>query len=80
MDQSSQEEEQEEEKPLLGRTDRGPTNMRDVRILLCSHDAVDDKVGPAVEHEPEVLEGCEGEHPAGDRHREGREEDDAHLG
>ena len=49
-------------------------------ILLCSHDAVDDKVGPAVEHEPEVLEGCEGEHPAGDRHREGREEDDAHLG
>ena len=49
-------------------------------ILLCSHDAVDDKVGPAVEHEPEVLEGCEGEHPAGDRHGEGEEEDDAHLG
>ena len=49
-------------------------------ILLCSHDAVDDKVGAAVEHEPEVLEGCEGEHPAGDRHGEGEEEDDAPLG
>ena len=56
------------------------TNGCDVMILLGSHDAVDDKVGPAVEHEPEVLEGCEGEHPAGDRHGEGEEEDDAHLG
>ena len=35
-------------------------------FLLCSHDAVDDKVSAAVEHESKVLEGGEGEHPAED--------------
>ena len=36
-------------------------------VLLCSHDAVDDKVSTAVEHESKVLEGGEGEHPAEDK-------------
>ena len=44
----------------------------DVMILLCSHDAVDDKVGATVEDEAKVLEGCQCEHPAG----EGGDEDE----
>ena len=41
--------------------------MRNVRILLCSHDAVDDKVGATVEYEAKVLECCQGEHPTDDQ-------------
>ena len=52
-----------------------------MRILLCSHDAVDDKVGATVEHQAKVLEGCQGEHPAADykdydEEEEEEEEDD----
>ena len=31
--------------------------------LLCSHEAVNDKVDRAVEDEEEVLDGCEAKHP-----------------
>ena len=37
-----------------------------MRVLLCSHDAVDDKVGTTVEDEAKMLEGCQSEHPAGE--------------
>ena len=34
-------------------------------ILLCAHEAVDEEVDRAVDNEEEVLDGSEGEHPAG---------------
>ena len=36
-------------------------------ILLCAHEAVDEEVDRAVDNEAEVLDGSEGEHPAGVR-------------
>ena len=43
--------------------------MNDVVLLLeqllCAHKTVDDEVGRAVDNEEEVLDGGEGEHPAG---------------